>query len=245
MKILLLDIETSPNIAYVWGLFKENIPLARLLETGKILCYTAKWYGDDKEFFDSIYHSSSKQMFKGIHQLLDEADVVVHYNGTDFDIPNLNRGFIELKMSPPSPYKQVDLLKVVRKHFKFTSNKMQHVSEQLGTGSKREVDFGVWTGCMNNDKKSWETMREYNIEDVLILEKMYSRLLPWITNHPNTGLYQENGEVCPNCGSVHYVKRGFAYTTTGRYQRYHCKDCWSWFRSKNVVERGKTTFRGA
>jgi len=26
MKILILDIETAPNTAYIWGMFKENIP---------------------------------------------------------------------------------------------------------------------------------------------------------------------------------------------------------------------------
>ena len=37
MKILLLDTETSPNTAFVWGLFNENIPLARLIDTSEVL----------------------------------------------------------------------------------------------------------------------------------------------------------------------------------------------------------------
>lgn len=243
MKILLLDIERSPNIAYVWGLFKENIPLARLIDTSQILCYAAKWYEEDEIFFDSTFKHSPKQMLKGLHKLINEADAVVHYNGTTFDMPVINTAFVEYGLKPPAPYKNIDLLKVVRSQFKFTSNKMDHVSKQLGLGSKNETTFDLWIGCMNNDKSCWATMEDYNIEDVMILERMYTKLLPWIKGHPNHGLHHEVGTVCTNCGSGHYQQRGYAYTSAGAYVRYQCTDCGSWFRSKTMVERGKETFR--
>lgn len=243
MKILLLDVERSPNVAYVWGLFKENIPLARLISTSDLLCYAAKWYGEDEIFFNSVARTSPKKMVAGLQKLLDEADVVVHYNGTDFDIPVINTEIVKFGLKPPSPYRQVDLLKVVRQQFKFTSNKMDHVAEKLGCGQKHETTFELWTGCMAGDDESWDQMEAYNIEDVMILERMYSKLKPWVKNHPNHGLYQEVGNVCTNCGSEHYTARGFAYTTAGKYQRFQCKDCGSWFRSKHIEERGKESFR--
>jgi hypothetical protein len=243
MHILLLDIERSPNIAYVWGLFKENIPLARLIDTSKMLCYSAKWLDDDEIFFDSIYNSKERVFLKGLHSLIDKADVVVHYNGTDFDMPVINTAFVEAGMKPPSPYKQVDLLKVVRSQFKFTSNKMDHVAKQLGLEAKHDTTFDLWIGCINNDALAWQTMEEYNIQDVMILEAMYHKLKPWIKGHPNHGVYGDFGLVCPNCGSHHWERRGFAYTTTGKYQRYNCTDCGSWFRNKTVVEKGKESFR--
>lgn len=243
MKILFLDIERSPNIAYVWGLFKENIPLARLIDTSELLCYAAKWHDNDEVFFDSVYQSKPKAMLKGLHKLLDEADVVVHYNGTAFDIPVINTAFVENGMKPPAPYKQVDLLKVVRRQFKFTSNKMDHVSEQLGCGKKHDTNFQLWIDCINNDDQAWSEMREYNIEDVYILERLYGKLLPWIPRHPNHGLYEDIGEVCPSCGSDHLQRRGWAFTTTGRYQRIQCSDCGSWFRSKDREDKGHDTYR--
>lgn len=246
MKILFLDIERSPNIAYVWGLFKENIPLARLIDTSELLCYAAKWYDSEEIYFDSVYSNSPKGMLKGLHKLLNEADVVVHYNGTAFDIPVINTAFVENNMKPPAPYKQVDLLKVVRQQFKFTSNKMDHVSQQLGLGKKNDTTFDLWVGCINNDELAWETMKEYNIEDVMILERLYDKLKPWIKGHPNYGLYNK-GEmgslVCPSCGSEDFQKRGLAYTTTGSYQRYQCSDCGSWFRDRTKNDKGKETFR--
>jgi hypothetical protein len=243
MKILLLDVERSPNVAYVWGLFKENIPLARLIDTSQLLCYAAKWYDEDRMLFDSINQSSEKKFLKGLHKLIDEADVVVHYNGTDFDMPVINTAFVESGFKPPSPYKQVDLLKVVRNQFKFTSNKMDHVAAQLKCGTKKDTTFDLWIRCMAGDQDAWQDMEIYNIEDVIILEKLYDTLKPWIKNHPNHGLYSEDGLVCPNCGSHDHQKRGFAYTTAGKYQRHNCTSCGSWFRDKSVFQKGKETFR--
>jgi uncharacterized protein YprB with RNaseH-like and TPR domain len=89
-KILLLDIETSPNTAHVWGIWDQNIGLNQLLESSYTLCYAAKWLGKKEVIFDSVNKSSQKKMLQGIHKLLDEADAVIHYNGARFDIPTLN-----------------------------------------------------------------------------------------------------------------------------------------------------------
>jgi uncharacterized protein YprB with RNaseH-like and TPR domain len=132
MKILLLDIETSPMSAYVWGLYDQNIGLNQMIDTSKVLCYTAKWTDDDEIFFDSIYNSKHKSMLKGIHALLDMADAVVTYNGNKFDIPVLHKEFLLCGFNPPSPSKSIDLLRTVRRNFRFASNKLDHISQQLG-----------------------------------------------------------------------------------------------------------------
>lgn len=232
MKILLLDIETAPSLAYVWGLFKENIPLQRLIESGYVLCWSAKWLGEEEVYFESIQSTTPRRMLKAIHKLLDEAEVVIHYNGTSFDIPTLNREFLLHGMLPPAGYQQIDLLRVVRKHFRFQSNKLEYVVKALGLGKKTSVDFDTWILCMQKDKDAWAKMEEYNKNDSIILEGLYERLRPWITNHPNHGLYMD-GEVCPNCGGDDLKKRGFSYTQAGKYQRYQCNDCGSWCRDRN------------
>jgi len=232
MKILLLDIETSPNTAYVWKLFKETIPLARLIDSSEVLCWSAKWLGKKEVMFDSIYHSGSKKMLSNIHKLLDEADAVVHYNGKSFDIPTLNKEFLILGFPPPAPYKQVDLINTARGQFRFTSNKLDYICQRLGLGSKVETSFQLWIDCMNHDEKAWKLMEKYNKNDVLMLENLYFKLLPWIKNHPNLGLYTEEPNVCPHCGGTHYHKRGLSYTSTCAYQRYRCSDCGTWFRSR-------------
>lgn len=233
MKILLLDIETAPNTAYIWKMFKENIPLARLIESGYVLCFSAKWLGESDIVFKSVYHDGEQEMLNVIHRMMDEAEAIVHYNGNSFDIPTLNREFVVNSMPPPSPAKQIDLYRTVKANFRFISNKLDYVSQRLGLGQKKETSFELWVGCMNNDAKSWEVMQEYNIHDVVLLEKVYLKLRPWIKGHLNHSI--EGGLVCPNCGGTHYQKRGYSLSNSCKYQRYQCTDCGNWFRgTKNV-----------
>ena len=228
MRILLLDIETAPNTAYVWGLFKENIPLARIIASGYVLCWAAKWLDGNEVIFSK---QSDPNMLHRIWALLDEADVVVHYNGRKFDIPTLNKEFIKNDMTPPSPYRQIDLLTVVRSQFKFTSNKLSYVAEYLGLTKKvSSVGFETWIACMEGNEQAWNEMEVYNRGDVITLQDLYIKLLPWIKNHPNYSLYKQQ-TVCPNCGGNHLNKRGTAHTVGGIYQRYRCMDCGTWSRS--------------
>jgi DNA polymerase elongation subunit (family B) len=236
MKILLLDIETAPDKAFIWKIFKENIPLARLLESSYVMCFSAKWHGERDITFDAVWKSGKQDMLKNIHTMMDEADAIVHYNGNNFDIPTLNREFLLHDFAPPSPARQIDLLMIVRRHFRFISNKMDYVCKRLGLGQKKETTFDLWVGCMDGNKKDEKTMEEYNIHDTVLLERLYDKLRPWIRTHPNHGLFSDDGLVCPNCGGKHYHKRGFMYTHAGKYQRYQCRTCGNWFRERKSIQ---------
>jgi DNA-directed RNA polymerase subunit RPC12/RpoP len=169
-------------------------------------------------------------MLKNIHKMLDEADAVVHYNGRRFDIPILNKEFILAGMMPPAPYKQIDLLTTCRSQFRFPSNKLAFITDQLGIGTKTShTGHALWLGCMNGDKQSWALMEEYNINDVFLLEDLYYKVLPWIKNHPNVSVYTEEF-VCTKCGSPHFQRRGYAITRSQKYARVQCKDCGGWDR---------------
>lgn len=239
MKILLLDIETSPNTAYVWGIWQENIPLARLIDSSQVLCWTAKWFGEDKIMYDSIFKSREKNMLKKIHKLMDEADAVVTYNGNKFDLPVLNKEFFLKRMGPPAPYKSVDLYKTTKAKFRFVSNKLDYICKQLGLGSKVETDFSLWVRCMEKDPEAWAKMEEYNVNDVLLLEELYKEILPWITTHPNHSVHSGT-LVCPHCGGNHYQSRGTYISSAGAYNRYQCQDCSKWFRDSKMIKRENT-----
>lgn len=231
MRILLLDIETAPHVAHVWGLWQQNVGLPQILDAGYVMCWAAKWVGEEDVYFDSIHRNEPYNMLSNIHDLIDQADAVVHYNGKKFDIPTLNKEFLLYGFTPPAPYKQIDLLQVARTQFKFPSNKLDYVAKALDVGSKtKHAGHELWIKCMNNDPEAWEKMEEYNTNDVIILEDVYYRLLPWIKNHPNHGLYSERDYCCPNCGGQDYQSRGYSYTKARRYARFQCKDCGTWFR---------------
>lgn len=240
MKILALDIESAPNVAHVWGLWQQNIGLPQIIDAGYVMCWAAKWVGEKEIMFDSIYHSSPKRMLQRIHKLLDQADVVIHWNGSKFDIPTLNKEFVEYGMNPPAPYKQLDLLRTSRSQFRFPSNKLDYVAQALHLGKKYKTKgHELWIACMNKNQEAWEEMETYNKQDVVLLERIYEVFLPWIKGHPNRSLY--TGKVgCPHCSSKKVEKRGYSYTKARTYQRYQCKNCGSWFR-QTKMEKGSGT----
>ena len=227
MKILHLDIETAPNICYTWGLFNQNISINQIVESGYTLCWAAKWHGKREVMFRSVQEHGMVEMMAVLHELLNEADAVCHYNGTKFDMPIINKEFILQELPPPDPYHQIDLLKTARKRFKFTSNKLDYVAQQLGLGAKvQHKGMDLWRECMAGNEKSWREMKRYNIQDVKLLEQLYLAMLPWIQQHPNHAHFVDTeSPVCPNCGSTHVVKNGVETTATMQYQRYRCQDC--------------------
>jgi DNA polymerase elongation subunit (family B) len=240
LKILLLDIETSPNIGHIWGLWNQNIGLNQLMESSHTICWAAKWLGEGEPIhFQSEHHSDFSTMIHEIHALVDEADVVIHYNGTRFDMPTLNKEFLSLGMAPPAPYRQIDLLPTAKKKFRFPSNKLQYVADFMGLGSKvKHEGHTLWVKCMAGDPVAWENMKEYNIEDVHLLERVYNGLLPWLHNAPSLSVYadvQEN-PMCPRCNGA-VSRSGFAHTALSKFQRYQCKECGGWSRGrKNVLD---------
>lgn len=240
MKILLLDIETKPLTVYAWGLWKQNINISHIIDSSGMLCFAAKWLGESKVHFHSVENDGINLMLEKAHALLSEADAVVHYNGSRFDIPVLNKEFLLADMSPPSTYQQIDLLKTARQRFRFPSNKLDFIANTLGLGKKlKHAGFDLWIQCMAGDADAWKEMEKYNIQDVLLLEKVYHKLLPWIVNHPSHSVHANN-DCCTNCGSVHLQRRGFAFTNSMKYQRYQCNSCGSWMRSKKAEPHAVT-----
>lgn len=230
-KILHLDIETAPTNCYSWSLWPKFISPSDIQEPGYTLCWAAMWEGERTVHFKKYHpNDNGKKMLKEIWELLDEADMVVHYNGTKFDIPVLFKEFAVNGMGPPSHFYEIDLIKTVRKRFRFESNKLDYVCQRLGLGAKTQhKGMSLWYGCMEGDAASWRIMERYNKQDVKLLRKLYKMLLPWITNHPNLGMWVEekDGKLrCGHCASTNLQKKGTQYNTkSASYDRYKCKSC--------------------
>jgi len=144
----------------------------------------------------------------------------------------LHREFVEQGFTPPSAYKHVDLMVTAKSQFKLPSNKLQYVSTWLGLDGKvSHSGFELWVKCMQGDTKAWALMRKYNKQDVVLLEQIHDRLLPWVKGLPNAGLYGDVDTVCRACASEKLEKRGFAYTDQSKFQQYRCNDCGAWTRS--------------
>lgn len=241
-KILFIDIETFPHRSYTWG-GKYQVNVIDFVEQGCIATFSAKWLGDKKIISHALneyagYVSGSyddKALVADLHKLLDEADVVVAHNGNSFDIKYCNARFICHGMTPPSPYKTVDTKLAVKKVARFASNSLDDLGETLGLGRKIHTDFSLWLGCINGDPKSWAKMVKYNEQDVVLLERLYTRLLPWVTDHPNVAIGKQH--VCPKCGSQDIHWRGTYTTTTRTYSRFRCMTCGGWGRLLKSVDK--------
>lgn len=222
-KILFLDIETTPNVSYTWGKFDQDVIAFK--EEWKLLSISYKWF-KGKTFFFGLNTLSEKELTKLTHALFDEADIIVAHNGDKFDIKKINAKFLQFHLKPPSPYKTVDTLKVLRQVAKLNSNKLNDVGVLLGLGEKvKHSGFDLWLGCMAGNPDSWKQMEKYNKQDVILLQKLYVELLPWIKNHPH---FKDGKKVCPNCQSENLENRGYGINQSFKYHRRQCRDCGAW-----------------
>ena len=241
MKVLVLDIETCPIEAYVWHLFGDYVSLDQVKQPTRILCWAAKWEDSDEVFICSGRTHDHEDMIMEAWDLIDEADAIIHFNGTQFDMKHLNREFVELGLAPPSPYKNIDLLRTVKRQFKFPSNKLDYVAGVLLGEHKLDTGgFGLWKRVLEDDAEAWKQMEDYNVEDVLLTERLYKRIQGWIPAHPNRALWIEDQSdpICPNCGGRHLVKRGIERPArVNAYQRYKCKDCGANSRGRLIVRK--------
>lgn len=236
-KILIFDIETSPILGYVWGLWDNNVALNQIHSDWHILSWGAKWLDpeDDKVMYMDSRKSKNieddKALLKGIWMLLDEADIVVTQNGKKFDQKKLNARFIIQGMQPPSSYKHIDTLQLAKKHFGFTSNKLEYMADKICKKYKKLKHetfsgFELWKECLAGNLKAWKEMEKYNKHDVLSLEELYTKMRPWDTSINLNTYHNENTYKC-TCGATSFSKNGYFFSSVGKYQRYKCTNCGS------------------
>lgn len=247
-RILIWDIETSPIEGKVWGLYDQTLGLNQINSDWSILSFCCKWYGEKKvHYFDTSKQKNlrdDKELVKKLWDFLDEADIVISQNGTSFDSKKVKARMIMHGMKPPSSYREIDTLRIAKKHFGFTSNKLAYLTANLCTKKKKlsHAQFpgmSLWIEYLKGNKKAFKEMKEYNIMDVLALEELYEILIPW-DNRINFSAYIDGGEDVCSCGSTHFQKNGMYYTNSSKVQRYRCVECGSEKRGRtNLLSKDK------
>lgn len=236
-RILALDIETAPIISYTWGLWDQNVGVNQIHTDWSILSWAAKWLGQDKVLYQDVSKQKNKRddskILKGMWKLLDEADIIVTQNGKQFDAKKLNARFVINGMNPPAPYKHIDTRQLAKKSFGFTSNSLEYMSKSLGVKYKKLLHkkfpgFELWKECLAGNQEAWEEMKKYNCHDVLALEEVYNKLIPW-HNPVDFRVYSgDTKPACPTCGSSSLQRRGHGYNNNGKYAKFQCKGCGTW-----------------
>ena len=244
-KVLIFDIETAPILGYVWRLWEQNVSLNMIHTDWYVLSWSAKWLGDSpsKTMYMDQRNArdieNDKAILHHLWKLLDEADIVITQNGKSFDQKKLNARFVIHGFQPPSSYKHIDTKLIAQKHFGFTSNKLEYMTDKLCTKYKKLKSakfqgFELWKQCLAGNVEAWDEMKKYNMYDVLSLEELYTKLIPWDSSI-NFDLYRDSKEYICKCGSKEFKKQGWFYTNVGKYQRYRCKSCGAESRDRTNV----------
>ena len=238
-KIVALDIETAPAVAYSFTGFKANIGLDQIIEDPRMIAVSYQWQGQKRVGFLSEYHHGRRAMLEGIREVLDEADIIITYNGKSFDAPWITGELLVEGIEQPSPYQHIDLYQIMRGKIRFFSRKLDYAALRLLNDRKvTHTGFRLWRDCLMGSpaeqRAAWKLMKEYAIKDTALLFPLYDRLKPVIvTGHPNRALLDGSDAACRICGGYNYQKRGFHYSGISKFQRYKCMEptCGAWFHS--------------
>lgn len=246
--ILTLDVETQRSIVETFDLWPKYIPIDRVIVPTRLLCFAAKWDDEDDVQFHAAWDDDDIEAFdtmiKAAWDLMDQADIIVGWNNTRFDVQYFQAAFGRLELGPPSPFRSLDLMQVAKKNFKAgeLSLKLDWFSRMwLGDRKINHSATDIWHDIRHGDKKqkaaAQQLMQEYNCHDVVLTERLHERFKPW--TGINYALYDSDGgdgnPRCTTCASENVQKRGFFYTTCFAYQRYRCNECGCWSKGARRV----------
>jgi hypothetical protein len=237
-KVLVVDIETAPTLAWMWQQWQGNIVATE--QDWYILCFAFKWLGGDDIGFVSLPDrkgwksdsSDDRYVTKELWKLFDKADVIIAHNGDKFDIRKVQARFLFHRLGPTSTFQSIDTLKVYRKHFALMSNSLKEIARYLGLedGKLEHEGFSLWRSCMAGDKEAWGRMEAYNVRDVEVLEAAYLEVQPWVIRpRPNSQVNfahwrKEGGNICPACGREGTLRRkGWKRTGVSEFPELWCK----------------------
>jgi hypothetical protein len=238
-NVLVVDIETSPHLAWSFATWNTNISPDMIVEPSRVLCFAANWYPAQRvDVYCEWDEDGHAGMVRVLWELLDRADICVGYNSDGFDLKHINREFILAGLTPPSPYQTIDLLKVVRQRFKFPSNRLGQITQSLDIGAKLETGgWSLWQGVLDGDEKARRKFARYCKGDVRITSDLLAVLAGgWIKGIPHAGLWSGDMAACYACGDTNLIPDGIAYTKTTRHVRLACA-CGAY---SKVMKNGQT-----
>lgn len=229
-KQLFFDIESAPNIGLFWQAgYKQTIPYDNIIKERAIICICYKWAGD-KQVHSLTWdkNQNDKKMLENFIKILNQADEIIGHNSDKFDEPWIRTRCLYHGIPMFPNYISLDTLKKARAKFKFQSNTLNYIAGFLGLGTKKSTSFDLWKKIvLEKDQKSLDYMVKYCQQDVILLEQVYNKLSPYITNKVHHGMIN-GGEKCdcPECGSVKTRVNCTRISISGLKRiQLECKDC--------------------
>lgn len=243
LTTLLVDIERLPGsfTADFWDLnaFKgRRIHPDSVTQWPSTVCFSALWYGpipagQKRRSFHAVWDVGADAMHQKAFELYDLADIAVTYNGVGFDNKHLTSGWTERGMGRPSPWRDIDLLRVARQSQGWESKTLNSVCRRLGIEAKNDkYEVEVARAAVAGDKAAQRRIKAYNVNDSEIMVAVYERLLPYVKNHPHVAPTSgAHRPTCPRCGSIDVTRNGVYSPSVYRYCAYKCNTCSGPFRT--------------
>lgn len=182
-KVLILDIETRSLTVKTFGLRDQNIGLEQVVDDGGILCWSAKWLGSNKVFFEETKGVKSKEkvILKKLKKLMDEADIIMGQNSQSFDVPVVMGLFLYYGLiDEVREFKQIDTLRMSKSKYKFLSHKLQYMSNKLCEVKKQThakfPGMSLWMEYEAKNPLAFAEMKKYNMADVEATEELFLKL---------------------------------------------------------------------
>jgi len=218
-----------------------------ILQERYVICASWSWNDETKVHAVSVLDDpkrykknphDDRHVIETLHEILGQADVIVHHNGDSFDKRYVDTRILVNGLSALPPVPSIDTYKTAKSKLLLASNKLDYLGKLLGVGRKIKTSSSLWLKVLAGEAEAVREMVRYNKQDVLLLRDVFKKLQAYIPNHINRELFGGNG--CPRCGSTKIQSRGIHRAISRVYQRFYCKDCGGWFR-RTVNDRSFTT----
>lgn len=227
-KILLIDLET----------FGFDFSA----DKGFILCGSYKWIGENK--VHTITHkdreafrekpNDDKEICRRLAEVIEEADLVVTWNGKSFDMRFLQTRMLKHRLGylPPVPHE--DALLTARARLKMRRS-LDNVQKFFGLGHKKtDLNIETWMSAGAGNWKALQYVIHHCEQDVLVLEEAYNLISPMSRVHPSVAIINGEPEGCPFCGKKHLNSRGKIQALRHYRNRFHCRACGRWSTSDPI-----------
>lgn len=235
-RILILDVERT--MAYVegrsWGRddFKNRwLPSDFIKQPARIICFGARWYGEDDITFRAEWHRGGHQkMIKDLHRLLGQADFVTTHNGDRADLPWFRESLPQYGLKYPKPFKSIDTYKVMRREFPaYHSKSLVEAAKFLGIPYTKQ---GRWSlevadAACAGDRAMREQLETYQLGDVVLQGAVYDGLRGYMPNHPHFD-GNDSELQCNQCASVDLRRDGEVLKVVQTKAAYQCRNCGGW-----------------
>ena len=170
----------SPKIGFLDLEFQNFKANYGLLLTYAIKEYHKKEILSGKITTDEVRSKDlDKELTKRLIKDFSKFDVVVTYYGTKCDLPYMRTRALKWKLGFPNYgyIKHVDMYYLVKNKLSLNRNSLASACALLGIKGKNHVFGDIWIRAVTGHQKSIDYIHGHNLLDVIILEKLYDRMI--------------------------------------------------------------------